>query len=148
MSLGADAARPALRPLIEAFQVVHLRPVRADLLRALAALCSSADIIQEFETVLFISNRHFLSIAEGIFIRFRNPHQKTQHLILYFIGWNQIVWRFDGGLRYPVQPTQPGRFRGEIRSGRPAGSNHVSLAGPSHGRSSSRNLRRPSTERC
>ncbi|XP_057366558.1 uncharacterized protein LOC130687404 [Daphnia carinata] len=50
MSLGADAARPALRPLIEAFQVVHLRPVRADLLRALAALCSSADIIQEFET--------------------------------------------------------------------------------------------------
>lgn len=52
MSLGADAARPALRPLIEAFQVVHLRPVRADLLRALAALCSSADIIQEFETVL------------------------------------------------------------------------------------------------
>lgn len=51
MSLGSDAARPALRPLIEAFQVVHLRPVRADLLRALAALCSSADIIQEFETV-------------------------------------------------------------------------------------------------
>ncbi|KAI9557340.1 hypothetical protein GHT06_017167 [Daphnia sinensis] len=50
MSLGSDAARPALRPLIEAFQVVHLRPVRADLLRALAALCSSADIIQEFET--------------------------------------------------------------------------------------------------
>lgn len=59
MSLGSDAARPALRPLIEAFQVVHLRPVRADLLRALAALCSSADIIQEFETVYF----HFIVLS-------------------------------------------------------------------------------------
>ena len=51
MSLGADAARPAMRPLIQAFQTPHLRPVWADLLRALSALCSSADIIQDFEMV-------------------------------------------------------------------------------------------------
>ena len=51
MSLGADAARPALRPLVDAFRIGHLRPVRADLLRALSALCSSADVISEFESV-------------------------------------------------------------------------------------------------
>ena len=51
MSLGPDAAKPALEPLIQAFQCCHLRPVRSDLLRALAALCSTADIIQEFELV-------------------------------------------------------------------------------------------------
>jgi len=49
MSLGADAARPALGPLINAFRQPRLRPVQADLLRALSALCSSADIIQDFE---------------------------------------------------------------------------------------------------
>lgn len=51
MSLGPDAAQPALRPLVEAFQCPRLLPVRSDLLRALSALCSSADIIQEFEAV-------------------------------------------------------------------------------------------------
>lgn len=49
MSLGSDASRPALAPLIGAFHRPHLRPVRADLLRALSALCSSADIIRLFE---------------------------------------------------------------------------------------------------
>ncbi len=119
MSLGADAARPALRPLIEAFQVVHLRPVRADLLRALAALCSSADIIQEFETVLFISNCHFLSIAEeekgGKRIFFasvlhlgRRKTKRTSYL--FYFSLKSTVRRFVGRLRYPVQPSQPGRF--------------------------------------
>lgn len=49
MSLGSDAARPALRPLVEAFRIGRLRPVRADLLRALSALCSSSDVIRQFE---------------------------------------------------------------------------------------------------
>ena len=52
MSLGPDAARPALATLVGAFHCAHLRPLRSDLLRALSALCSSADIIQQFESVL------------------------------------------------------------------------------------------------
>ena len=62
MSLGADAARPAMRPLIQAFQTAHLRPVWADLLRALSALCSSADIIQDFEMVC--SSHFFICLLQ------------------------------------------------------------------------------------
>ena len=89
MSLGSDAARPALRPLIEAFQVVHLRPVRADLLRALAALCSSADIIQEFETVYIrISSSYQFTFNQNPFAPVVNEKTKiiiqTTNVMFFF----------------------------------------------------------------
>ena len=97
MSLGSDAARPALRPLIEAFQVVHLRPVRADLLRALAALCSSADIIQEFETVLH-SYFHRLIILHSIKTLSLRSSTKRNHSTMsrFFlpVTCSAEVWRW------------------------------------------------------